>query len=82
LAWRTAANDIDWTIAYPGSETDCPAAKSYDRARDHRRFGEIKPMYASMDRIDIDGGHIVETGLLEAKAQATGAGKEVDANRS
>jgi len=34
-----------------------------------------------MNGIDFDCGHDIETGLLEAQSEASGAGKQIDSDR-
>ena len=50
--------------------------------RDDCGVGEVELVDGAVNRVDLHGGNDIETGLLEAKAEASGPRKQVDSDGS
>jgi len=63
------------SAAYSSPLSDLGPGQSGNRLRQHDALRKVVGMDSAVDGVDFYRGHDIETGLLEAKAKASSAGK-------
>ena len=70
LTRRTANNHVDVTVANTGAPAQFFASDVDDALADGGAVGKVEFVSCGVNRVDLDGGHDVETGLLEPQTQS------------
>jgi hypothetical protein len=80
---RSAAEyDLDLPTAYSGPISDFRARQGGNRLCQHRAVWKVVLVDSAMDWVDFYRGNDIEASLLEAQAESSRTGKQIDSYRT
>jgi hypothetical protein len=68
LAGRTSKHDVHALTTYSCPTPDLVSGQTGNRLRQYGALRKVVFVNGTMDGVDFDGGHNVETGLFEAQS--------------
>jgi hypothetical protein len=82
LAGGSPKDNIYPLTAYSGPQPDLGSGQPGNRLRQHDATREVVFVDSTMDRVDFNSGHDIETGLFEAQTKAPSSREQVDSDWS